>query len=490
MTKKPVLYGPDNRPLKPYGGFFRRDAAKRTGSLSNWNPRETFGAYTESREREDIIARSINLINDDPNAAGIIDSFATTIIGPGLRPVPAIDALDLGISKERAREIEYQQKKVYKRWAPHADTGERLTDGEIQHLKCRSLFGMGDSFEIVHMTKTGPGRYSQTGQVINPMRVKTPSDKMSDKSIVSGIRIGKNGEAVSYFIKKGGDVSMSDSSDNFDEIPAKKAHRWRVLHDYIMKDPEQVRGYPLLSPAIRFFRNFADLLSAELVSNVTTAAMGFFVETEGDGYALGQSMTDDDNTKDERWQSMNPGEIWYGSKGEKPHMLAADRPGTTFDPFTKIIKKAISQSTGIPFNVVFKDMDGISFAGFRASMLEAWRVFDYHRKRASGRDHQKKYTMLMEEAYLRGDLDLPGSFYDDPQAYSAAEWYGPPKGDIEPFKAIQADLLKNKNGIKTKERIIIEDGGAGHGEITDQIAEERAEEIKKLPVIQEEDPSV
>ncbi len=40
-----------------------------------------------------------------------------------------------------------------------------------------------------------------------------------------------------------------------------------------------------------------------------------------------------------------------------------------------------------------------------------------------------------------------------------AEWRGYPKGDIEPFKAAQADILRIQRNLKTRSRAIAEDGG-------------------------------
>lgn len=479
MIKKPILYGPDNRPLIDNQPLtmgvmgFVRDAAKRTGSMANWIPRRFFNHDQVAREREDIIARSINLVNDDPHAAGIIDALATTIIGAGLHPHPSPDPDALGISKDQAKKIRAEEKAIYKAWAPTADASGRMTDGEIQHLKCRCLFGFGESLEIIHM-KFGGGRpYMLCSQVINPLRLKTPTDKRSDGNIRDGVEIGKYGEPIAYWIKKVDNSGryLADSSKNFVRIPTKKGHRWLVLHDFVTKDPEQFRGYPLLSPAMRFFRDFADLMGAELMSNVITAAMSVFVEADNSG-TIADAFTNTTNYPGEdRMQEISPGEIWYGATGEKPHLLSADRPGTTFEPFTKLLKKSIAMATGIPYPVLFKDIDGVSFAGFRSAMLEAWRVYDYHRKRIGQKDCQKKFNMLMEEAFLIGELSA-SAFYRDMHKLTACEWIGAPKGDIEPYKAIKSDVEKFKARVKPLERIIIEDGGAGLIEVANQIEDE------------------
>lgn len=484
------LLGKIIRPFMPVSvgtHAYKRDAAKRTGSMKNWFQSRLFSADQEARERELIVARSINLINDDPHAAGIIDTFATSIIGAGLKPHPSLNSDVLGLSREQVKKIEGQQKSIYKAWAMSADAGGRMTDGEIQHLKTRCLFGLGESLEILPMAKN-PGRpYALGSQVIHPQRLKTPVDKAKDGNIRDGVEISKHGVPVAYWIKKASENGQyqSDNSANFMRIPAMKGHRFLVLHDFITKDPEQFRGYPILAPAMRYFRDFSDLLTSELTSNVITAAMALFIESDNSS-AVADAFTDTANFDEEdRIQELAPGSVFYGSSGQKPHLLSANRPGTTFDPFTKLIKKSMAMSTGIPYPVLFKDVDGVNFAGFRSAMLEAWRVYEYHRKRIGEKDCQKKYTMLMEEAWLRGELDI-SDFYEKRHQYTNAEWYGAPKGDIEPFKAIQSDLMKFKARVKPLERIIIEDGGAGFLEVAEQIEEEI--EILKAKKIEIEGP--
>ena len=45
----------------------------------------------------------------------------------------------------------------------------------------------------------------------------------------------------------------------------------------MVKDAEQVRGWPYFTPAMKYFRDLNDLLNAELVSSVVTAALAYFI---------------------------------------------------------------------------------------------------------------------------------------------------------------------------------------------------------------------
>jgi capsid protein len=145
----------------------------------------------------------------------------------------------------------------------------------------------------------------------------------------------------------------------------------------------------------------------------------------------------------------------YGNMGEKPHTIDANRPGKTFEPFVKLVLGAVANSVGIPYPVLFKDFQGMSYASYRSAMLEAWRVFRTSRKWLGDQLCQPVYTMLMEEAYLRKDLKVR-MFYKNMHKLTQAEWIGPPKGQIEPVKEVQADVMSIKNKLKSREEVMLE----------------------------------
>ena len=160
---------------------------------------------------------------------------------------------------------------------------------------------------------------------------------------------------------------------------------------------------------------------------------------------------------DQRYQEMIPGQIMYGSAGQKPHVVSAQRPGATFEPFVKTIEKSISMALNIPHPVLFKDFQGINFASYRSAMLEAWRVVRARRQWLSSGLCRPVWRMLMEESYLRGDLAV-SDYYEQEDEYTAADWVGPPKGQIEPIKEIQADTIAIQNNLKSREEVAIEQG--------------------------------
>ena len=200
---KPLLYGPDNKPILPSSVYsVSRSASKRAGSMKTWIPKRLFSKSQEALERERIVERSIDLTNNDPHAAGVVDSFATTVIGPGLVPHPVLDPDILQIGSEEARRIQLQQRNVFLSWYSHADAGARMNFGEIQFLAMRNMITFGEYICLLHMIDDPARPYYLACQMIHPLRLKTPADQLNNPSIRDGVELGEYGEPVAYWIKK------------------------------------------------------------------------------------------------------------------------------------------------------------------------------------------------------------------------------------------------------------------------------------------------
>ncbi len=484
---RPILFGADNKPLSPSPHYtYQRTAAKRTGSMKNWMPKRLSGSGAVSMQRERIVERSVDLVENDPNAAGVVDNFATTTIGSGLVAQPDINYKLLGMDKDAGRAVQEAQREAYQIWQGQADAGQRMSFGQIQYLVMRQKMEYGEYLVTLPMIKDPLRAYSLACLAISPMRLKTPVDLANDPRILDGVELGEYGEPVAYWIKKTTSVrapgTLADVKANFLRMPAKVGHRWNVLHGFDHTDSEMVRGVPAFAAAMKWFRDLNDYLDAELVSNIVTAAFALFIEVNPssnpfDLASLNSSDTRDylnanNESEEERYQEMIPGTVMYGNPGQKPHPITATRPGTTFEPFTKVIKKAIALSMGIPYPVLFKDVDGINFAGFRSAMLDAWRVYMMHRTNVGQNFCQPIYGMLQEEAWLRGHLPGVTDFYSHYHHLTQCDWIGTPKGDIEPFKAVQADEKEIALGVKTRQKAIVERGG-NYRQTLEQLKEEK-----------------
>ena len=461
-----------------------RSGAKKSGSMKNWIPRRIFSDQQQALEREDLIDRSVDLFNNDPHMAGAVDTFASTIIGTGLSPFPNFTPEEISETKDSANRLKNRMRQIVRMWAPFADAGERMSFAGLQYLAMTQIVSHGECLCLLPMLDDSVRPYSLALQIVNPLRMKTPSDLIGKKNIRDGVEVGEYGQAVAYWIKKGESRKgeLPDVSKNFVRIPARVGHRVNAIHLFYSNSSEQLRGVPWFAPAIKVFRDLNDYLDAELVSNIVTAAFSMFVEIEdvepdypsaNMASLTGTEYDADGNAVERRYEELIPGTISYLNKGEKPHFANPTRPGATFEAFIRIIEKSIAMSVGIPHPVLMKDFAGMNYASYRSAMLEAWRVFKSRRQWFGHGFCQTPYRMLIEEAYLRGDFDS-GDFYGRMWKITSADWIGPPKGQIEPVKEIQADKIEHEMRIKSRRKIALERGYDYDAEV-EQIEEEETD---------------
>ena len=121
-----------------------------------------------------------------------------------------------------------------------------------------------------------------------------------------------------------------------------------------------------------------------------------------------------------------------------------------------------------------------SYSASRAALEMAWKFYVVRRGWLARRFCQPVYEWFLAEAVARGRVTAPG-FFDDPlmrHAYSAAEWIGPKRIEIDPLKAANADAKDLLSRVTTREAIILERKGGTFEDTHDQLAREKKMAVK------------
>ncbi|RKY04594.1 MAG: phage portal protein [Planctomycetota bacterium] len=475
-------------PAAEVGGV-SRSAGSFSGALSNWFVHK-LNRLSESREREVTVDRADALFNNDPHASSVIDSMATNIVGTGLMPQSAIPFQALGWDPETAKQLRDQQELAFSLWAAHcADARERMPFWMMQLLTIYCLLNHGEYFRQPIMIDDNSRLFSLALQSIHPLRVRTPDAKKEDKRIRDGIRMNTLGAPVEYFVANpDGSNTFSNSFSSlplskYSRIPAKVAHRPGMLHGFVAKSDEQIRGVSVLAPAMPFFRNLSDYLDYELIGAMAAASFSVFIATENKYEALPppssfrRSSNDDDADRSTQYREFAPGGVYYGNENEKPHILKSDRPSDTFAPFVERLLRAVGASVGMPYEVIAKDFSKTNYSSARAALLEAGRVFLGYQQYLIDGFCQPSWAMVQEEAYLRGMVTYPKGtdFYALRHLLTMCRWIPPRRGHVDPKKEIEAMILAKDNNIRTLARIIAEDGGDWEETLKQRGAERRME---------------
>lgn len=486
----PVLYGPDNRPIlaggvKPYGTYdVSKISAGLRGTLSNWfvnrNTKDTL-----KYERQFISDRADDLAANDTHAASSIDSITINSVGTGIKPQSNPNGKVLGWSDDQIKNFQEQAEWAWHIWQAESDVAGRLAFWMNSLVGLRTMLIKGEFFRIPLMVKHPDQIFSLALQSVDPLRIYTPCDLTSYENIKEGIEFDRHGRALAIWVAnpEDGFVDSDLGSENFTRVPARIGHRPGIIHTFIAKTEEQIRGVSILAPAMKFFKDLNDYLDFELVGAIIASSFPVFIETT-DPYGAAEGMPGGTDPVDGRtkFHETAPGTVLYGNVNEKPHVLKNDRPGNTFDAFVERILRAIGASIGMPYEVIAKDFSKTNYSSARAALLEAWRVFGVYQKWMVDGFCQPVWKMVLEEAWLRGMIKLPKSapdWYDAIHAYTRATWIPPKKGNVDPLKEVKANILKIQHNISTLAAVTAEMGGEDYESNIDQRARERGMEKDK-----------
>ena len=457
-------------------GFYR--GAGRDRLKSSWIPGIGSADQNLLFDLPILRERSRDLNANDPRASGITKTLVNNTVGTGIRMQSRISAEDLNVSDEAANKLQTQCEKVWERWCGSADAANRMDFYEIQRLIDRQILECGEALFIPVMLMDQNRPYSLALDIIEPDRLRTPAAFMGDRNIRAGVRVGERGEPLSYFVSKKhpGDFMWGGGVYDFSyqEISAfNNQGRKNIIHIYEVERPGQTRGVPFFAPVLDYFKHLSDYEEAELVASRVAACYALLIETENSAAAAlgGASET---NSNNQRIEKLEPGMIRYLGPGEEVKSFNPARPGGNFDPFVFSILRAICAGLNLPYEIVSKDFSKTNYSSARAALLQAYRYFKQRQTFLASKLCQPVYEMLLEEAYLRGELEV-SDYYARRYDYNKARWITPGWQWVDPLKEAEAAELSINNGIST-----LADECASRGDDWEEKIEQRAREVRKI----------
>lgn len=471
------------------------DSGAFRGSLKNYLPPRVHGNDLAAFERDLTMSRVEDLYGNDGIAKSGVNSIATNVIGTGLTPQSVIPAKRLDIAPEAAKDVADQMEWLWSEWCGQAHYREQMGFEDLQMLGLRSLIRNGELVHLPVMEERPGSRFALRIQDIRPSRLRTPWDKQYDPLLRDGVELTSTGVPLAYWIANpspstfpGGGIldGSALTSGAFRRIPARIGHRRGLFHVFRAESEEQFRGTSCLAPAVKFFRHLNDSIDYELMAQVLAAAFPVFVGLEGGSQALPgyvEEETEEDSGEKRYHQEVSPGSIMYGNKGEKPEVLESKRPSANFLNFCELVLRILASALEIPYEVLTKDFSKTTYSSARAALLEAWRVYEVYRSFFVRHYCQPLWTMVQEEAWLRGYLQLPKAapdFYAGLTYWCNTRWIGPARGYIDPTKEIAANIAAIEAGLMTRSEAIAERGG-DFDEVAEQLANEQAR-LKELGV--------
>ena len=413
--------------------------------------------------------RSRDLNRNDAVASGATDTLAINIVGQGLRPQARIRPQYIGISDDRARDLQRQAELIWQTWIPDADSGNRLTFDEIQFLAIRKIIEDGEVIALPIMAPEKWRQISRAVELIEADRLSGPAQIKGAPLNDTGIEVGRRGQPKTYWIRKA-DAKTGGKQDYLQVAARDNKGRPKILHVFQTKRPGQLRGVPVFAPVLTLFKDLADYMEAEVVAARVAACLAVFV-TKTDAYAGAYGASDGTETgTNKRIQGIEPGLVGYLEPGEAINVVDPKRPGDSFAPFVEGVLRMIGMSLNLSYELLAKDFSKTNYSSARAALLEGRRMFTTWRIWFARRFCQPLWDLVLEEAYLRGLFDVP-DFYKYRSEYTRCTWLGGAWGWVDPVKEVEASRKAIDYGLST-----LAEETAGQGRDWEEVLEQRARE--------------
>jgi len=462
--------------LLSMGGAYK--GAKRTRLNAGWLTRTESQDISLYGELEDLRNRTRDLNRNDPIAAGATDTLVVNVVKNGLVPQSRIRSKSLGMTDEQAADYQQSAEDIYDKWTPWASSSGTMDINEIQAMAIRQIVESGEFLAVRRALPTVNGRpYFLALDLIEPDRLGPSylTPVMSQKQRF-GITFDDNGAPIKYQIAKTHPGDMGGTPLEFTDVPAKDTSgRPLVFHLFPYKRPGQSRGVPFFAPVIDYFKTLSDYIEAELVAARIAACFAAFITSQSDPYSMAMGRSGDTLTdatgKGQRVESLEPGMIEYLKSGETISFAEPKKPGDTFDSFVERLIRLIGTALGLPYELILKDFSKTNYSSARAALIQAYRFFQVWQNFLRKKLCQPLWELLLEEAWLRGELPAPG-FLEKKFEYCRSTWILPGWPYVNPLDEVNANENAIKMGIKSRAQVCAEQGDDWE-EIAEQIGREK-----------------
>jgi len=419
--------------------------------------------------------RSRELNRDDGFACGITESIVTNVVGDGIKPQSRVDPEAVGLSQSAVDEFQKRAEDAWNRWIEFADLTAAQDFYRLQSLVERKRLEDGDVLAMPLMDGVPGSDFSLAIQIIEADRLATPTGRTG--SVRGGVEIDSMGRPVKYYIRKAhpGNTTIGNgtASRQFAEVEAFNSQgRRNVFHLFDRERPEQNRGVPLFSSVLSLFHDLSNYVESELVSARVGACYSAFITKSDPAAAMSAAASGAAESDGSRREGLEPGLIEYLAPGESVTFGNPTRPGATFDAFVIRILRAIAAGVGISYELVARDYSKVNFSSARAAILEDRRGFRVRQARHVAQFSQPVWEMVLEEAFLRGELGTV-PFMQNRDAFTNAVWNPPGWQWVDPLKEVQAAekaLSLNLTTLADE----LSSQGKDYEEVLRQVAKERA----------------
>jgi lambda family phage portal protein len=431
-------------------------AAKTTRLTGIWSPtnaniNDIIGAsapYLRARQRQ--------LIRDFPYLARAVRILVDYTVGSGIMFQSVVEDSEGKRDKKTITKIE----DAVKWWMDECDAAGKQHYYEMMRLGKRQDVEAGELIIVKTFDKV-PNQYIPYALQAYEADWLTSSH---DNYQTGGISISadplatETRQGIEYY-KKTGRVKgywFCDPNYGGKEIYVQAEN---VVHGFEMLRPQQLRGVPAFAPGILIANDLQSYMDAEIDGAKMAAKWLAFIKTPDPSMRQIPlpTQTAANGTDTQKIEELENAIIEYMRPGEEVSLASSNRPGTSFDPFVRLLLTMLSVTTGAPYELLSGDYRNLNF-----STAQICRSDFAQQLRPIAARHIRQFAMptintAIDIAVLTGKLTLPG-YWQNTRRYYAAEYQPPGMDAINPLREAKAQIQSISYGLKSPQEVARERG--------------------------------
>lgn len=461
--------------------FSKYPGATRSGPNKAWNPQNKSEDAILAHDRPTLMARARDLERGSPHISGAISKICNNVVYTGIFPQARIKTTDGKLMHEENSRIEG----LHKEWAEH----EWVDFHATAELVLRHLWIDGEV--LVHswydddLLEQGLCPLAFDVLESDYLDQHLNSSRLENGNIIKqGIEYNSKGRPVAYHLFKQhpGDAGPLGAMLTLERrrIPADE-----ICHIFFRKRASQGRGVSWLASIIIEMRDFSEYQSSERIAARLASAFGAFVESPYPEHQMSHPLIGESQeglpSVGDISKYFDPGRIDVLPPGMKINVAQYDRPGNSYEPYTKTSLKSASTGTGMSYENFSNDYEGATYSSARQAILEerrGYRKMQWFLVRNFLNWTWRKWT---QHAHLAGNA---GRMQKVPAKVSV-QWQLPGWPWIDPAKDAKGAQIELEMKITNRRRLAAERGLDWDEELEELVEEE--EILRKENMADKED---
>jgi len=382
------------------------------------------------------------LVRDFPYFSRAVRVMVDYVVGTGIQPQPVVETPDGKLDTRRNQQIE----DAWSWFCDEADVANKLHLYEMNRLSKRQDLESGE-FVLVKRFRPRENRFI-------PFCLQMfEADWLSPTPATRIARPAGFDQGIEYD-RDTGQVRAYHFTDPDGWGKATRITSDHVIHGFETQRPGQLRGVTPFAPAILVAHDLSTVMDSEIdAAKMASKYLGFIKTQQPMGMQQGFSAEFDSQSGEDRYiEEMENAILKVLLPNEEVEMATNSRPGANFPPFVKLILCMISVTTGVPYELLSGNYEGMNYSVGKMVRNDFAHALRPIALREIRHFCQPVYKAFLDVSVAAGRLSLP-KYFSNPYPWRRVTWQPPGMESVDPSRETKSNIDQITAGLRSPQEI-------------------------------------